>query len=80
MEQSNYLGLADPDVSPGLDWFLLCFVHTLLVSLMMPSIVFLIEIIKSKCCKVWEQKMRRITQYAVKQCLGEHVSQPRGRN
>lgn len=66
-------------MSLGLDWFLLCFVHTL-VSLMMPSIVSLIEIIKSKYCKVWEQKMRRITQYTVKQCLGEHVSQPRGRN
>lgn len=79
MEQSNCLGLADPDVSLGLDWFLLCFVHTL-VSLMMPSIVSLIEIIKSKYCKVWEQKMRRITQFTVKQCLGEHVSQPRGRN
>lgn len=42
---------------------------------MMPSIVSLIEIIKSKYCKVWGQKMRRIMQYTVKQCLGEHVSQ-----
>ena len=39
MEQSNYLGLADPDVSPGLDWFLLCFVHTLLVSLMRTTVI-----------------------------------------
>lgn len=42
---------------------------------MMPSIVSLIEIIKSKYCKVWGQKMRRIMQYTVKQCLGEHASQ-----
>ena len=44
---------------------------------MMPSIVSLIEIIKSKRCKVWEQEMKRITQVTVKQRLGDHVSQPR---
>ena len=44
---------------------------------MMPSIVSLIEIIKSKRCKVWEQEMKRITQVTVKQRLGEHVSQSR---